>query len=361
LKLLGKIIDLILKSISVVSVTALFFCFLSIYISPAKIRFLAYFGLLFLLFFFFNLIMLTIWAIRRKKIFIILHIIAFVPTIFCSSYFFKPFGTAKEVDTGSENIKLLSYNLQGFRIPYQKNTTQEQIADFINREKPDIVCLQEFYTNDKVTEELLASLLGEYRHHAVFYSVKRKNSSYGVATFSRYPIKMTLEIPFRNTANAAMYTDIDVNGRYVRVYNVHLQSIKLNINNLFSGKNKGIDEIEEVSSRLNTAFVKRAGQVDIMAKHIDVSPYPVIICGDFNDTPMSYTYHKIKGDKLDTFCEAGKGMPSTYRLSVVPFFRIDYILHDKIMESMTYSVHKVDYSDHYPISSVINISKIGKK
>jgi endonuclease/exonuclease/phosphatase family metal-dependent hydrolase len=92
-----------------------------------------------------------------------------------------------------------------------------------------------------------------------------------------------------------------------------------------------------------------------MAKHIDVSPYPVIICGDFNDTPVSYTYNKIRGDRLDTFCEAGKGMPSTYRLSVVPFFRIDYILHDKNMKSSAYYVHKLDCSDHYPISSVIEI------
>jgi endonuclease/exonuclease/phosphatase family metal-dependent hydrolase len=356
LKPVVNILSVALKSVSIASVAALFLCFLSVYISPAKIWFLAYFGLLFQLFFLANIVMLILWIVRREKRFIILHIIAFVPTIFFSGYFFRPFGGGKNVDTGSENIKLLSYNLQGFRIPYQKNTTQEKIAEFINGENPDIVCLQEFYTNDKVTEELFASLLGKYKYHAVFYSVKRKNSSYGVATFSRYPIKMTLEIPFEKTANAAMYTDIDVNGKVIRVYNVHLQSIKLNINKLFSGKNNRFDEIEEVSSRLKTAFIKRAGQVDIMAKHIDVSPYPVIICGDFNDTPMSYTYNKLKGNRLDSFCEAGKGMPSTYRLSVVPFFRIDYILHDKSMEALTYTVHHIDYSDHFPISSVVKLS-----
>lgn len=349
-----------LKGISIVSVAALFFCFLSVYVSPAKILFLAYFGLLFQLFFLVNILLLLIWIVRRNKRYIILHAVAFVPNIFFSGYFFRPFGGGRDADVKAETIKLLSYNLQGFRIPYQKNTTQEKIAEFINSENPDVVCLQEFYTNDRVTETLFASLLGEYKYHAVFYSVKRKNTSYGVATFSRYPIKMTLEIPFENTANAAMYTDIEVNGKVIRVYNVHLQSIKLNINNLFSSKNNRIDEIEEVSSRLKTAFVKRAGQVDIMAKHIDVSPYPVIVCGDFNDTPVSYTYNKIRGDRLDTFCEAGKGMPSTYRLSTVPFFRIDYILHDKGMKSLTYSVHKIDCSDHYPISSVIEISETEK-
>ncbi|MDR2286674.1 MAG: endonuclease/exonuclease/phosphatase family protein [Prevotellaceae bacterium] len=351
-----KILSVVLKIVSIASVAALFLCFLSVYISPAKIWILAYFGLLFQLFFFINAVMLIFWIIRWKKRFIILHIIAFVPTIFFSGYFFRPFGGGKDVDTGAENIKLLSYNLQGFRIPYQKNTTQEQIADFINSENPDIICLQEFYTNDKVTEELFAALLDKYKYHAVFYSIKRKNSSYGVVTFSRYPINMTLEIPFENTANAAMYTDIDVNDKIIRVYNVHLQSIKLNINKLFSGKNNRIDEIEEVSSRLKTAFIKRAGQVDIMAKHIDASPYSVIICGDFNDTPMSYTYNKLKGNRLDSFCEAGKGMPSTYRLSVVPFVRIDYILHDKNMKSLTYTVHQINYSDHFPVSSIVSLS-----
>jgi endonuclease/exonuclease/phosphatase family metal-dependent hydrolase len=359
LKLSGRILNIALKTVGTASAVSLFLCFLSIYVSPAKIWILAYFGLLFLPFFLLNIIMLTVWIVKRKRAFAVLHLVAFIPTVFFSGYFFKPFGSGKDIDAGAKgNIKLLSYNLQGFRIPYQKNTTQNEIAAFINGENPDIICLQEFYTNDRVTEELFASLLAEYKYHAVFYSVKRKNSSYGVATFSRYPVKMTLEIPFENTANAAMYTDIDVDGKIIRVYNVHLQSTKLNLNRLLSKKSNRIDEIEEVSSRLKTAFIKRAGQVDIMAKHIDVSPYPVIICGDFNDTPVSYTYNRIRGDRLDTFCEAGKGMPSTYRLSTVPFFRIDYILHDKMMKSLTYSVHHVDYSDHYPVSSVINISDV---
>jgi endonuclease/exonuclease/phosphatase family metal-dependent hydrolase len=340
------------------TVASLSLCLLSIYVSPAKIWILAYFGLLFQMVFLINIVMLIIWIVRHKKLFVILHIIVFIPNLFFLDCFFKPFGNKKNVDPSPDNISILSYNLQGFRIPYQKNTTQDSIADFINSEDPDIVCLQEFYTNDRVTENLFASLLGNYKYRSVFYSVKRKNTSYGVATFSRYPIKMTLEIPFENTANAAVYTDININGKIVRVYNIHLQSIKLNINRLLSGKNKRIDEIEEVSSRLKTAFIKRAGQVDIMAKHIDVSPYPVIICGDFNDTPMSYTYNKIRGNRQDTFCEAGKGIPSTYRLSAIPFFRIDYILHDKIMKSMTYTIHEIDCSDHYPISSIVNISSV---
>lgn len=357
-KTIYKIFSTVFKCFSIFCALSLLLCFLSVYISPARFWLLAYFGLSFQFLLIINILLLVIWVIKHRKKLIILHIIAFVPSIFFVGYFFKPFGSKNNIEPDKDNIKVLSYNVQGFKIPFQHNTTQEQIADFINNENADIVCLQEFYTNEKVTEKLFKFLLSKYKYHSVFYSVKKNKYSYGVATFSRYPVKMMLEIPFENSANAAMYTDIEINGEIIRVYNVHLQSIRLNLPKLLSGKNR-IGEIEEASSRLKTAFIKRAGQVDIVSKHIEVSPYPVIVCGDFNDMPISYTYKKIKGNKADSFCEAGKGIPSTYRLSFVPSFRIDYILHDKIMKSKSYTVYSnIDYSDHYPISSIINIEKI---
>ena len=336
----------------------MFFCFLSIYVSPAKVPILAYFGLCFQYIFFINLIFLILWCYRNSRKHAIIQFIAFVPSLFFVSDFVQMFNFAGDAsDKG--NIKILSYNVQGFKIPYQNNTTEHDIVEFINRENPDIVCLQEFYTNKKVTEDLMFKLLENYPYHSVFYSVVRKNSAYGIATFSRYPIKIMLDMPFENSANAAIYTDIDIDGKIVRIYNVHFQSIRLNIDKLFSGKNSHIDEIEMVSSKLKMAFVKRAGQVDLVRKHIDVSPYPVIICGDFNDTPVSYTYNKLKGNRLDSFCEAGCGIPSTYRLSLLPSFRIDYIIHDRLIKSLDYSVHSdVDFSDHYPVSSVIDISAV---
>ena len=358
LKTVNKIINTGLIILSIVCAICLLICFLSVYISPAKIWFFAYFGLFFQFLFILNLILFILWIVKRKKRLIILHIIALIPSIFFAGYFFRLFGSSKDIETNFENIKVLSYNIQGFKIPFQHNTTHKEIAGFLNKEDADIICLQEFYTNDKVTEQLFQKLISKYKYHSVYYSVKNKKNSYGIATFSKYPIKMMLEIPFEKTANAAIYTDIDVKGRILRVYNVHFQSIKLNLPKLLSSKNR-MGEIEEVSSRLKTAFIKRAGQVDIVSKHIGVSPYPVIVCGDFNDTPISYTYMKIKGNRKDTFCEAGRGMPSTYRLSFMPSFRIDYMLHDDVMNSKTYKVYKeIDYSDHYPIASVINIEDI---
>ena len=347
-----------LKYLSFALVAAMFICFLSVYVSPDVLWFPACFGLCFQYIFILNLFFMIYWICRRCRRHILLHLLAFVPGLFFAGDFIQILKFSTESTDVGKSIKIMTYNVQGFKIPYQKNTTEHDIAAMINIEQPDIVCLQEFYTNSRVTEALLFRLLDRYPYRSVFYSVERSNSAYGIATFSRYPVKIMLEIPFEQSANAAMYTDIEIEGQILRVYNVHFQSLRLNIDKLFSGRQSKMEEIEMVSSKLKTAFVKRAGQVDMVRKHIDASPYPVIICGDFNDTPVSYTYNRLKGNRLDTFCEAGFGVPSTYRLTLLPSFRIDYIMHDRKMKSLEYAVHsKVAFSDHYPVSSIIEIVK----
>jgi endonuclease/exonuclease/phosphatase family metal-dependent hydrolase len=353
-----RTVNKIVKYLSYTLVAAMFPCFLSAYISPEDLWLPACFGLCFQYIFIMNILFLIYWRYRRERRQLLLHLVAFVPGLFFAGDFIQILNFTPPPGKDGTRIKILTYNVQGFKIPYQKNTTEHDIVDFINREQPDIVCLQEFYTNSRVTEALMFNLLERYPYHSVFYSVERSNSAYGIATFSRYPIKIMLEIPFEQSANAAMYTDIDVDGQILRVYNVHFQSLRLNIDKLFSGRQSRIEEIEMVSSKLKTAFVKRAGQVDMVRKHIDASPHPVIICGDFNDTPVSYTYNRLKGNRLDTFCEAGFGVPSTYRLTLLPSFRIDYIIHDRRMKSLEYEVHsKVDFSDHYPVSSTVEIDR----
>jgi endonuclease/exonuclease/phosphatase family metal-dependent hydrolase len=264
-----------------------------------------------------------------------------------------------ESSNHEHSLKVMTYNVQMFNLPFKKaDTSYAKILSFIKRENPDIVCLQEFYIADgKLSEEQFVKALSSHPYHAIFYNVKRNNSSHGIATFSKYPIKMNLEIPFDNSSNAAMYSDIKINDTIIRIYNIHFQSVKLNIRKSFRHILGGHDEarvaeLEDVSVRLKTAFIKRARQVDDVARHISVSPYPVIVCGDFNDTPVSYTYHIIKDDKKDTFREQGRGIPSTFR-DLFPSFRIDYIFHDKNMSTLSYKIPQVDYSDHYPVVSRI--------
>ena len=107
---------------------------------------------------------------------------------------------------------------------------------------------------------------------------------------------------------------------------------------------KQLEEVKDISDRLRLAYIKRARQVDELNAYIRQSPYPVLVCGDFNDTPVSYTYHTIRGDLTDAFRSAGKGIGNTYR-GKFPSFRIDYIFHSPEFQSANYVI--TSYSIHY--------------
>jgi endonuclease/exonuclease/phosphatase (EEP) superfamily protein YafD len=168
---------------------------------------------------------------------------------------------------------------------------------------------------------------------------------------------------FSNTYNTAMYNDIIVKQDTIRIFNCHLQSIRFLKGDYdfldsiqFSMTEKNKTGIKTISYKLREAFKLRAHQVNHISELIEKSPHPVILCGDFNDTPVSYTYKRMKGNLRDAFRESGKGIGNTYN-GKVPHFRIDYIFHSNIFTSSGYKMRHEDYSDHFPILCKISIKK----
>ena len=264
-----------------------------------------------------------------------------------------------------DDIKVISYNVNLFQLFAwsTESPTYEQVFNFIQEQDADIVTLQEFYLdNTRLTEEKVKELLDNYFTH-IGYIAQRSKSAYGMATFSRYPIVNTGIIKFDNSANACIFTDVVISDDTVRVYNNHLQSLRLGeqnvnflINQSYRKDVQAMDEIKDISFRYRDALQKRALQVEQVTNHIIGSPYPVIVCGDFNESPISYNYRQMRRNLNDAFIEAGTGVGYTYK-GLFPAFRIDYILYSPVFKATSYQSPRVYYSDHYPVMATLRMQK----
>ncbi len=333
------------------------------FISPAIFWPLAFFGLIFPYLLLFNFFFLIFWLIKwNKLIFISLFTILIG---FNHIFHVAPSLRLKRnlIEKKGEDLKILSYNVRAFNLFDWINdpNTDRGIFNFIRSENPDVICLQEFYfkANSSSTDAKHPLFFKDIPYQHVRYIAQdEKNTGFGIATFSRYPIVKTGTVHFENTTNLSIYTDIQVHDDTIRIYNNHLQSLRFRKNNYrFLEKagrgesEKNIEEIRDISSRLKDAYIKRAKQTDKIKALMNHSPYPIIVCGDFNDTPVSYTYSKMQRGLEDAFLKAGKGKGDTYmgKVSV----RIDYILYSKEFEAIDFEKVEANLSDHYPIISVL--------
>lgn len=349
---------------------ALLLSYLSTFVSPARIWILAFFGLAYPYILVVNVFFMLFWIILFKKEFLLSLLIILLGINQLNN--FIPFRLGKDkikpyTKESPNQIKILSYNVRLFNIYdwLSDPDTNQDILNFIRSEHPDIICLQEFYTSARKNYQSakIKKFFAETPYNYIHYSFKSSdNSGYGIATFSRYPIIKTGAISFPKTTNEAIFTDIVVKTDTIRIYNNHLQSVHLQKRNYsfldtmrLRYDDDQMKEIKDISSRLKTAYIKRSAQVDAISAHIKSSAYPVIVCGDFNDTPVSYSYRKMRKGLKDAFISSGQGTGSTYQ-GLFPYFRIDYIFHDDYFKPLLFEKVEAKLSDHYPIICTFEIS-----
>jgi endonuclease/exonuclease/phosphatase family metal-dependent hydrolase len=179
---------------------------------------------------------------------------------------------------------------------------------------------------------------------------------------SKYPMisrgDIVFEDPLNIDNNYCIFADIVKGKDTFRIYNVHLQSIKFKKDEyqVFSDSVHKIKEKKSTAQllleKLRIAYPKRAEQARLVVEHMQQSPFPIIICGDFNDTPMSYTYNIFNGLYTDAFRNASSGLGVTYA-GKVPAGRIDYIFHTKNLHSGNFEIQQEVYSDHRAITCKI--------
>ena len=354
-------IQKLLLGINLIFVAAILLSYLSPFVNPKTNSVPAIFGLFYPGFFLINFLFIVYWVLSWKKYFII----SLIAMVLGYGMFQKNvrFNEEKLVGNYSESLKIVSYNVRLF--DQYKATgsdtyfTRNEIFNFINSENADIVCFQEFFHGNETYFPTIGPFLESQKakyFHVDYTKTVGGSRHYGMATFSVYPVLNRGTIRFENSnSNSGIFTDILFKKDTIRVFNFHLESVRFS-NADYQFVSEFIDPEAQIQTsskiifwKLKNAFIKRAEQAKVVADFIRKSPYPVIVCGDFNDTPASFVYRTISKNLNDAFIETGKGIGSTYA-GDLPFLRIDFILHSPVLEAFKYKIFDCNYSDHFPVS-----------
>jgi len=365
-KRLGIFNSLILI-VNIFFIFAILLSYLSVHISPEKSWILPFFGLLYPFLVIINLFLVIYWILRRRWLFLLSAI-----TIAAGWNHLDrtvQFHFSGNMPANSSSFKVISYNVKNLsndNVDLIEPEIREKIIAYLDNENPDIICLQEFAVVHPDPDAFIDSLSSRLNmpFHAYFqYFEKPRKRIDAIFVFSKFPIINYGPVKKDHLHNYALFADLLIGKDTVRLFNIHLESLRLKHEdyNFISELDLQFEENENIkeSSRrifkkLRTAFDIRASQVDNLSTCILNSPYQVILCGDFNDTPNSYAYQQLTENLIDAFMESGIGFGNTY-IGKLPSYRIDYILYSDYFTSWECSRELIKYSDHYPVSCIIGV------
>ncbi|MDE6807405.1 MAG: endonuclease/exonuclease/phosphatase family protein [Prevotella sp.] len=290
-----------------------------------------------------NAVMLIYRLIRRDWIWLS---ISAVPLLCSIPYIGTIYQTGLFNSTpNSTGIKIATYNVEAFGREIS-GFKAEDILTEMKKQGVDIFCIQEYNEasgNKKNSDS--------YKTYFPYMAMGRND----MAIYSRYPLEASEIIDFGRTNNSGMWADVNVNGQKIRIFNVHLETTGFNrtLHNIAKQEGQGtkIENnaiIKAIYGNYTRGMAVRAQQADQVAREIEHSDIPVIVCGDFNDVPYSYVYKTMLGELVDGFKECGKGFMYTMRERKFKV-RIDYIFHSEELKGETYYREKLNYSDHYPV------------
>lgn len=283
-----------------------------------------------------NLLFVIYWLVSLKKHFL-LSLVCLAIGYFVSSPLYK---FSNKTNQANNQISIMTYNVRLFnKFDWIKDRKiPSKINDFVKNENPDVLCIQEFHPSSPINYPY------SYIHTA------KENPHFGHAIYSKFKIINKGAFDFKNTSNNALFIDV-VNGLdTMRIYNIHLESHRLDINK----QNFDQKSSEKLLKRLRREFVKQQEQVEQIIAHKSKCRYPVILCGDFNNTAYSWTYNKLISNMKDSFIDVGTGFGKTFDLKHIPM-RIDFIFADKAFIFTAHKNYNIKYSDHEPIMAKIGV------
>ena len=347
---LKKFIRKILLWINLSAALLLILSYLFVYVPPDRFWEGSVFGLAYPIFLWINILFVIFWAIFKPRYLILSLFVIFIGWGHISKYV--------QIGNKSDNsggIHIVSYNVRAFD-EFGDNaakTTADSIIAFFNKKSPDIICLQEVKLRSPQIFNLFE--LKQKYDFASHYQYALTTDYGGIVTMTKYPIVNMGEIRFVNSGNMAIFTDVAIGPDTLRIFNLHLQSFRIEPVDYPVIESPRLTEpadrkkIRQMGGKFKRAVKMRAEQARIVSENIERSPYPVLVCGDFNDTPFSYTYHEVRGNLRDAFTESGNGFDHTY-IGKLPSYRIDYIMHSEGFQAFDFKPEHIYFSDHLPVS-----------
>lgn len=303
--------------------------------SPLVAGYLAPLGLLVIPLAIFSTLATIIAVLYRSKgISLLFGTACFISLFLCGKSWAVSFETDKP---NTHSLRLVSWNAEGFQL--NKDTLQAS-ATFIRNLHPDVICLQERPHDNLLHRDSISAVFGY--PYWVFNS--REDEVLNLVVYSRFPLSNMKEYYFPNSYNKVLQIDLQYNGKTIRLFNIHLQTTGMTP--AFQGNN--LLHTYQLNAK------ERNRQAQLLAEAVASSPYPVILCGDLNDTPISYAYRKL-ADKLDDcFLEAGNGWGGTYQ-PANNMFRIDYTFCSPELKTSTYRLYSNRWSDHRIQYTIVNL------
>lgn len=299
-----------------------------------------------------NLIVALCWGLARKC-WAFVPLIAFLCNWNYLTSVFQFHTSTEKVPTG-KYLKIATYNVQNFGNEITGYSCKE-IAKFMQQEHVDVLCFQEFGDNQYFSTDSIRKALAHWQ-----YALIPTEDSIGgvlpIAVFSRYPLVHERFISYPQSANCSMMCDVVIGADTIRLLNNHLQTTSVSQKRrkwerelaATSDTRREAQVARDAAETLHENFVKRANQTYIISYFAKTSPHPVLVCGDFNSIPSSYTYHHLNSFLKDGFRTAGKGYLYTYRYAK-RMLRIDYIFHSPDLKGVSYYSPTQEFcSDHNP-------------
>jgi endonuclease/exonuclease/phosphatase family metal-dependent hydrolase len=289
-----------------------------------------------------NVLFFLYWLLKIKKQFFLSFVVLVIGYLSFGSLY--KFSNTKEVNK-ENSLTVMNYNVRLFNLYdwIEEANTDVKLIDFIKEKAPDVVSFQEYHPNENID-------LSFFKYK--FEKLTGNKIKFGQAIFSQYPIINSGSVGFPNTSNNAIFADIVKERDTIRVYNVHLQSLKLDTKVKVEAISQ--EDSERLVKRIGKSFEMQQAQTELFLKHKKACKYKVVISGDFNNTAFSYVYKEMKEGLQDAFKVAGNGFGRTYDFKFFPT-RIDFILVDNDFVVDAFKTYDAHYSDHFPVMARLSL------